>query len=46
MNKDTFAPELEVVLVIPIEQRKEGHIEDPGVYEKLGRDLVKLLANK
>ena len=46
MNKDTFAPELEVVLRMPMEQHKKGDVEDPGVYEKLGKELVALLTTK
>lgn len=46
MNEDTFAPELEVIICIPMEQHKEGEIEDSDIYEKLGKQLVSLLKDK
>ena len=46
MNDDTFAPELEVVIRVPLEQRKEGDVENSGVYEKLGKELASLLEAK
>lgn len=47
MNSDTFAPELEVVVRLPLEIHKEdGKVMDPKFYENFGKEFFSLLEVK
>ena len=47
MNSDTFAPELEVVVRLPLEIHKEdGKVMDPKFYEHFGKEFFSLLEAK
>lgn len=46
MNDDTFAPELEVVLRLPLESMQDNKALDPNFYENLGKELASLLEAK
>ena len=46
MNDGTFAPELEVVLRIPMEPMQDNSAQDPNFYENLGKELESVLAAK
>jgi hypothetical protein len=46
MNNDTFAPELEVVVRLPLEQVQDGTAVDPNFYEKFGKEFLSLLEAK
>lgn len=46
MNDETFAPELEVVLRLPLEPMQDNNASDPNFYENLGKELASLLEAK
>jgi hypothetical protein len=47
MNPDTFAPEMEIVLTLPMELAVDALCKTEEEYEaKLGRELVELLRTK
>lgn len=46
MNDKPFAPELAVVLRLPLEPTHDNNSLDPNFYENLGKELASLLENK
>jgi|AntAceMinimDraft_11_1070367.scaffolds.fasta_scaffold23261_2 hypothetical protein len=46
MNNDTFAPELEMTVRLPIELVQDTPALDSAFYEKIGRDFCTLLTAK
>ena len=48
MNPDTFAPEMEIVLTMPMEMAMDTlvHMTEEEFKNKLGRDLFELLRTK
>jgi hypothetical protein len=46
VNEETFAPELEMVILIPMETTQDNQALDPLFYENLGKELVSLLESK
>ena len=38
MNDETFAPELEVVIRLPLEPMQDNNALDPNFYGNLGKD--------
>jgi len=48
MNPDTFAPEMEIVLTMPMELAMDTlvHMTEEEFKSKLGRDLFELLRTK
>jgi hypothetical protein len=43
MNSDTFAPELEVTIRLPLEPIQNGVVIDPNFDKHVGRELLELL---
>ena len=46
MNDETFAPELEVVIRLPLEPMQDNNALDPNFYGNLGKELASLLEAK
>ena len=46
MNDETFAPELEVLIRLPLETMQDNTALDPNFYENLGKELASLLEAK